>query len=238
MCKGVEIVCASRFLFLQVKLMRSSEIYWIPKFGISLLILYSVQFADTVLCSVCWYCAAFSLLVLCCVALDLLILYRVQFAVTLLCSVCWCCAVFGWLILYCVRFADGVLHSVFWYCDMFHLLILSCVQLADTALHLVCWYCTALSLLILYYIWFAYTVLCSVVDGALEGWLQFFGCNIKTYLWHGVLTLMMLKHMYCCKMNILNTARIQLYSLDRRLCGNPRCFWEEKYLFPLPGIKT
>ena len=27
MCKGVEIVCASRFLFLQVKLMRSSEIY-------------------------------------------------------------------------------------------------------------------------------------------------------------------------------------------------------------------
>jgi hypothetical protein len=29
-----------------------------------------------------------------------------------------------------------------------------------------------------------------------------------------------------------------LYSLDRRLCGNPGCFWEEKYLFPLPGIET
>jgi len=29
-----------------------------------------------------------------------------------------------------------------------------------------------------------------------------------------------------------------LYSLDRRLCGDPGCFWEEKYLFPLPGIKT
>jgi len=29
-----------------------------------------------------------------------------------------------------------------------------------------------------------------------------------------------------------------LYSLDRRLCGNPGCFREEKYLFPLPEIKT
>ena len=196
--------------------MRSSEICWNSKIW--------NQFADTVLCSVCR------------VHFDDNVLCSVEFTDAVLCSVCWCCAVLGLLILCYIWFADTVLCSVCWHCAVISLLILHFVRFADTMLSSICWYCTALGLLILRCARFADTLLCSVVDGTLEGWLEFFGYNIQIYLWCGVLTVI-LRHV------LLHEERTEysqdlLYSFDGRLCGNPECSWEEKYLFPLPGIET